>query len=97
MKLEYRIALKNKIKAGNLVELRVDCNGKKTIDPEYYLLFKPVKAGYYYMVNIETGRALDINDESYGKEKEEIYSLVKKYNGQIYDEEDAKLVLEESK
>ena len=96
MKLEHIIAFKNKIKAGSIVELRVDCNGKKTIQPEYYLLFEPEKAGYYYLVNIETGTALEVKFYK-AKTKEEIQYLIKEYNGQVYDEEDAKLVLEETK
>lgn len=97
MKLEHRIAFKNKIKAGSIVELRVNCKGKKTVQPEYYLLFKPEEAGYYYLVNIETGTAFDVSYENYCKTKEEIQYLIKEYNGQVYDEKDAKLVLEETK
>lgn len=101
MKMEIKTktvpVFEDKITAGNIIELQVDSKGNKTEEPEYYLIGYSKEAGYYYLVNIETGTAFDISYESYCKSKEEIQYLIKEYNGQVYDEKDAKLVMEETK
>lgn len=100
MKFEHVVITNDKIKNGNIVELRLDSEGKKTPEPDYYLMFSLEQPYEYYLVSIKTGAALTINKKTYFKNtyfKEEIQKLIKDYNGVIYTEKDTKLVLEEYK
>lgn len=95
MKMEIKTktvpVFEDKITAGNIIELQVDSKGKKTEEPEYYLIGYSKEACYYYLTNIEDGSTLSLDGDLY--HKEDIQDLIKEYDGKIYTERDAKLTL----
>ena len=98
MKLKFvdtKPKIKPKFKVGDIIALKEEDYGFKTGKTKYYLLGL-YNDDYYYLVNIETGEmvtvgAPDITDIS----KETLTSMIKHYDGKVYNGDKAKLVIEE--
>lgn len=100
MKLKFvdtRPKIKPKFKVGDIIALKEEDCGFKTGKTKYYLLGL-YNDDYYYLVNIETGEmvtvgAPDITDIS----KETLTSMIKQYDGKVYNGDKTKLIIEEIK
>ena len=100
MKLKFvdtKPKIKPKFKVGDIIALKEEDYGFKTGKTKYYLLGL-YNDDYYYLVNIETGEmvtvgAPDITDIS----KETLTSMIKQYDGKVYNGDKTKLIIEEIK
>ena len=85
-------------KEGDIVALRVDCDGIKTNIKNYYLIGK-YNTNYYCLIDIKTGEIFtyqDYNDTRY-LDKEDLIDLIEGCDGKVYKGDEAKLSLEETK
>ena len=97
MKMEIEpipVTTKDKIVAGNIVELQVDSKGNKTEKPIYYLIGYSEESDCYYLVNIETGVTFPSSLGELFAIEEDIQDLIEEYDGKVYDEKEVKLTLE---
>lgn len=101
MKMEIEpipVTTKDKIVAGNIVELQVDSKGNKTEKPIYYLIGYSEESDCYYLVNIETGEMVMVGaPEITYLSKETLTSMIEHYDGKVYNGDKAKLVVEDIK
>lgn len=97
MKMEIEpipVTIKDKIRAGNIVELKVNDEGNRTEEPIYYLIGYSEESDCYYLVNMETGVTFPTALGELFATEEDIQDLIEEYDGKVYDEKESKLTLE---
>lgn len=86
-----------KFKVGDILALKVECDGSRTDGTRYYL---PVFYNdlYFYLSNIETGILFENSKKAYRGPteftKEELADLIENYDGVLYSGDKVKLVIE---
>lgn len=89
--------IKPKFKVGDIIALNKEDYGFKTGETSYYLLGL-YNDDYYYLVNIETGEMVMVGaPEITYLSKEALASMIKQYDGKVYNGDKAKLVVEDIK
>ena len=85
-------------KEGDIVALKVACDGIKTNFPSYYLIGK-YNTTHYFLVDIKTGEMYMYQDYSSSRylDKEDLVDLIEGCDGKVYKGDEAKLSLEETK
>lgn len=89
--------IKPKFKVGDIIALNKEDYGFRTGETSYYLLGF-YNDDYYYLVNIETGEMVMVGaPEITEVSKETLTSMIKQYDGKVYNGDKAKLVIEDIK
>ena len=105
MEIETKTKDKTEVsfKAGDIIALKADSNFNKTTETNFYLigLSNVEDCDDYYLTDIKTGVTAKItlnNSLSYKRffNKEDLATIIRVYDGKVYQGDKAKLILEEN-
>lgn len=97
MEIEIKDKTAASFKEGDIVALKVDCDGNETDKTNYYLIAK-YNTTYYCLISLKTGEIYMYQDyvSTQYLNKEDLATLIKRHDGKVYRKDKTKLIIEEN-